>query len=69
MASLSTDLLVIGAGPAGLSAAIAAKHDAPQLQVTIVEAIKTRSPGSKATMVYPGTMEVIYLDLCRSLTD
>jgi flavin-dependent dehydrogenase len=69
MTALSTDVLVIGAGPAGLSAAIAAKHNAPQLQVYIVDAKTIRDPGSKAIIMYPGTMEVVQLNLYHSLTD
>jgi len=56
---MRTDVLIVGCGPAGLSTALSVKHEAPELEVIVVEALPTRPPGSKAIVLYPATMEAL----------
>lgn len=56
--TIFTDVLIVGCGPAGLTTAISIKHKVPSLNVLIVDALPQRAIGTKATVMYPATMEV-----------
>jgi len=53
------DVLVVGSGPAGLSTALSLKHEAPELEVIVVDALPTKVTGSNAIAIYPATMEAL----------
>ena len=53
-----SDVLIVGAGPTGLVAALSIKHYNPSLSVTIVDALPERQPDSRGLVIHSATLEV-----------
>ena len=54
----TTDILIVGAGPSGLSAALSLLHHTPQSKVTLVDALVHGQNASRANVIHPRTIEV-----------
>ena len=53
-----TDVLVCGAGPVGLAAAISLHHRDPVLNITVVEARENATTELRAVVIHAATLEV-----------
>jgi cation diffusion facilitator CzcD-associated flavoprotein CzcO len=60
MASLpeTTDVLICGCGPAGLTAALSLRHHDPNLKITLVEARSGGTTESRALVIHAATLDV-----------
>ena len=54
----TTDILIVGAGPSGLSAALSLLNHTPQSKIAVVDALAHGQNASRAMVIHSRTLEV-----------